>query len=623
MQKSLAAWLTLAIGFQYALAVPFSSSSITSDVTKATSQSYDYIIAGGGLTGLAVASRLTEDPDVTVLVIEQGTDRTGDPRFDDVRTYGEAFCATSGYELDYCFNSTAIPWRSDEAGQFGLPMAAGKMLSGSGGLNGASWTHGAKTQYDNLPLLNGDASWDFDGIMEAIHKVEKFHSPDSRLVSLGAQYTPPAHGYTGLLNVSFAQGMFSGPPQLAHEASKNYWNMQTNPDVASGNVNGATFIPNMLDPDVEQERASPLSAFIKPIEYERNNLVILTGNRVTSLTWSESQSNKATGVNFQSAPGATVYQATANKEVLLAAGSQQSPKLLELSGVGDPAVLNQFGIPVRVANPAVGKNLQEQTKTTLTWQVSPSYTGQLEGSGPANSIAFPTVQQLLGSQVDAVRNSTLASLHDYAQELEQLGYVVNATATEEILRLQVEGIFDKNEGAAEIFYTSKIGQNGEPDEIGVDLWNLIILARGTIHIRSTDPWDKPIIEPHYFGHPLDLQLQTLAAKQVRDVHATAPLDQASGLETLPGLSTLPANASFEDWEDWVKQTFTSVWHPIATCSMMKQELGGCVDSHGKVYGVDNVRVIDASVLPVQLSAHLSGSLYGIAEKLSESIKAGL
>lgn len=140
-------------------------------------------------------------------------------------------------------------------------------------------------------------------------------------------------------------------------------------------------------------------------------------------------------------------------------------------------------------------------------------------------------------------------------------------------------------------------------------------------MNSKDPFQQPVIEPAYFQHPLDLRLQTHATIQARQVYGLEPLKKLVTREIEPGLQRIPADASYEQWEDYVKDTFTSVWHPIATLAMMKEELGGVVDSKLRIYGIENVRVIDASVLPVQLSAHLSSSLYGIVEKVVEDIRA--
>lgn len=290
----------------------------------------------------------------------------------------------------------------------------------------------------------------------------------------------------------------------------------------------------------------------------------------------------------------------------------QSPQLLELSGVGDPAILQGLGIPVVKAMPQVGRNFQEQAKNTITFR--PKST-QFEGTGPPSAIAFPNAQQVLG--IDLAQKSyheALTQLPAWAQYLEYSGFIRNATSYLPILEAQLENI--QTEAAVEFFFTV----DPSAGTIGIDFWNLIVLSRGSVHINSTDPWQQPVINPAYFDHALDLLLQTRAMMQSREVYGVSPLADLVDVEIEPGLDRLPEHASYEDWEYYVKQTFTSVWHPIATLAMMKQEFGGVVDSKLKIYGIQNVRAVDASVLPVQLSAHLSSSLYGIAEKVVADIK---
>jgi choline dehydrogenase len=590
-----------------ALAAPAKTPNNTS-----INDSFDYVIVGGGLTGLTVASRLSENPSIKVLVIEGGQDNHNDPRVYDVRTYGQAFES----DLDYNMTSTPISWRNGTR----LPMAAGRSLGGSGSINGASWTKGPKTQYDLLPLLTGDESWGWDGLNQYMLGAEHFYAPSNELKSKGADYDGHKHGFSGPVKVSFAQGMFGSIQQPALNASQQVWGLDHVDDAASGIVNGVTTIPNMVQPDQSQNRSSPYTAYILGEPQQRDNLVILTGHRAVEIRWSNNCTEAepkcvltADGVYYQAERNSERLFVKATREVLLAAGAMQSPQLLELSGVGDPAILNKAGVPIQKTLMGVGKNLQEQTKNTITYIPK---SDDFDGSGPPSAIAFPNVRQLLGNMSSAVHAETLANLASYATDLEAQGLVANATATHEILKYQVANLFNQSEAAAEIFFTLAAETDSAPATVGADLWNLIVLARGTIHITSNNSFDLPEVEPSYFGHPLDLRIQTLATQQAAQVYSTSPLSEMINENILP--ASLPN--TYEQWEKFVKDTFTSVWHPIATLSMMKEEFGGVVDSKLKVYGLANVRVVDASVLPVQLSAHLSSSLYGIAEKAAVMIR---
>lgn len=579
---------------------------ITTNVNQVSNKTFDYIICGGGLTGLVVASRLSEDPSISVLVIEGGDDDHDDPRVNDVRTYGEAFES----DLDYNLTSTPIPWQNNT----GLPLVAGKTLGGSGSLNGASWTKGDKTQYDLLPVLTGDDSWSFDSLNEIMLDIEEFHEPSPEQVVKGAQYLDDFHGREGAVQVSFPHGMFGGIQLPALEASTLVWKgLKIIADFAAGVTNGATIIPNMVEANESQNRSSPFTVYAKHQTQERSNFLILTGHRVTSINWRNGTGMVADGVTFQACRECEAHTAKTNREVLLAAGSLQSPQLLELSGVGDPEILASAGVPLKLASPNVGKNMQEQTKNTLWF--NPVST-EFDGSGPPNAVAFPDVHQLFKDDSASMYQSIISNLEEYAHNLTAAGIVTNATATHQILKAQVNNLWKDNAGAAEIFFVTSPATG----QVGIDLWNLIVLARGYVHITSNSSWDHPKIEPSYFGHPFDLDVQLAATKQSREVFQAEPLASLVSAETFPGLDVIPQNATDDVWEQWVKETFTSVWHYIATLGMMKEELGGVVDSRLKIYGIENVRAVDASVLPIQLSAHLSSSLYGIAEKAAMMIK---
>ncbi|KAF2170222.1 GMC oxidoreductase [Zasmidium cellare ATCC 36951] len=586
------------------------SSGITNSSAVVDMQAFDYIIAGGGLTGLTVASRLTEDPSVSVLVIEAGYNNFNDSRVNDVRAYGQAFDS----ELDHSIYSTPVSWQNGEE----LLLVTGKTLGGSGSLNGASWTKGAKSQYDLLPFLTGDDSWGWDDFNDYMLKAENFHEPTQEQHQVkGANFDSLYHGSGGPVQVAFGAGMFGGTQIPALEASEKVWsNFSRNSDAASGLVNGGTVIPNMVDVEDNQNRSSPFTAYAQHQLEQRNNFLILTGHRVTEIVWKEGQDLIAEGVHFQASKNSTVHFAKANREVLLAAGSLQSPQILELSGVGDPDVLNAAGIATKHSLQGIGKNMQEQTKNTLTFTAKNGT--DFNGTGPPSAISFVTAQQLLRNDSAAWYNSVKANLTSYAQTLEEAGLVTNATATATILSAQLDNLFNTvDSAAAEIFFTITPTTN----QVGIDNWNLIVLSRGTAHIQSNSAWDHPIVEPSYFHHPLDLEFQTRVNQQSREVFETAPLSNYVVDEITPGKTLVPANATSKDWENWVKKSFTSVWHYIGTLSMMKEELGGVVDSRLKVYGLQNVRAIDASVVPIQLSAHLSSSLYGVAEKAAEMIQS--
>lgn len=121
---------------------------------------------------------------------------------------------------------------------------------------------------------------------------------------------------------------------------------------------------------------------------------------------------------------------------------------------------------------------------------------------------------------------------------------------------------------------------------------------------------------------MDMKVQIASAKLIRQLFNTPPLSNLSTGETQPGISTMPLNATDAQWRDWLFGSYVPVMHPVGTCAMMRQDLGGVVDGRLKLYGAVNVRIVDASVMPTQISAHLQSTLYGIAEKAADIIKKG-
>ncbi|KAJ2915836.1 hypothetical protein MD484_g4607, partial [Candolleomyces efflorescens] len=142
-------------------------------------------------------------------------------------------------------------------------------------------------------------------------------------------------------------------------------------------------------------------------------------------------------------------------------------------------------------------------------------------------------------------------------------------------------------------------------------------------MKTTDPFMKPTVNVNYFRTDFDLDVQVAASRLSRRVLTSPPMSSLSTGETIPG-NAVPDNAnrgSDQDWKTWIRANFNAVSHPVGTCAMMRRNLGGVVNAQLKVYDTTNLRIVDASVMPTQVSAHLMSTLYGIAEKAADLIKA--
>jgi choline dehydrogenase-like flavoprotein len=382
------------------------------------------------------------------------------------------------------------------------------------------------------------------------------------------------------------------------------------------------------------------TAYYQP-NANRSNLTILPEAQVHKIIFSHQEGEiVASGVDFTSY--GTKYHVKAEHEVLLCAGSIQSPQLLELSGIGSRNVLEPLGIKVVVENANIGENFQDHGIVPLCFQAADGVT-TFDSFGIAGVEAAATTQfygsqtGLLSSLIDS--NANLS----YQQVDQRIGHVSSTPISEltnaatnnaaPILKKQYkllgEALLNPKDSAYQMIYIPVGVQKGFADGEGTPSpGNFITLyasvarpySRGSVHITSKDPTVAPIIDPNYLSHPLDVELfsdgvlflQYLATKE-----PFASLLKDGGKAFHPGFEHLTKEMAGE----FCREALTSEYHPIGTCSMMPESEGGVVDTKLKLYGVANLRVIDASIFPLEIRNNLQTSVYAVAEKAADIIKS--
>ncbi|KAJ7111152.1 alcohol oxidase [Mycena crocata] len=581
-------------------------SGVTTSSAGINGSTFDYIVVGGGLTGITVASRLAENPDITVLLIEAGQDDRSNSEIYDLYAYSQAF----GGPMDWA-------WKAEQ----GKVLHGGKTLGGSSSINGGHWTRGLNAQYDAWSKLLEDSEasvgWNWAGMFSYMKKAETFSAPNSQQAAKGAQSIASYHGTSGPVQVTYPDLMYGGPQQPAFvDTIVNLTGIAHYKDLNGGTPNCVSITPVTMDWHRSDYRSSSVEAYLTPVQSQRTNWVTLARHIVTKIQWSNPGSVplKASGVEYAYWTNSTTrYTAQARREVIIAAGAIQTPQLLQLSGIGDSSILTPLGIKTQIDLKTVGRNLQEQTMNSLGANGNGFDKG---GRGPSDAIAYPNIYQLFGSQAAAKVSQIQGNISAWASS--QAGSALSASALQQIYQVQADLIINKNAPVVELFYDS-----GFPDDLGIDMWQLLPFSRGNVKITSTDPFTYPTIKCNYFSVGMDLDIQVAGARLSRRILSSPPLSKLSTGETFPG-SKVPDNAqrgTDAAWQTWIKNGFSSVAHPIGTASMMRRGLGGVVDAQLKIYDTSNVRVVDASVLPIQISAHLSSTLYGVAEKAADLIKA--
>ncbi|KAJ0158987.1 Glucose oxidase [Colletotrichum tanaceti] len=573
-----------------------------------STNSPDYVIVGGGTSGLALANRLSENPAVSVLIIEAGGSVFDNVNVTNPNGYGLAFDT----DIDFAFQTT----NQTHGGGSAQTMRAAKALGGTSTINGMAYTRAEASQIDAWERL-GNEGWNWDALFPYYLRSEHFQTPEPARQAAGRlEYQAELHGEDGPLLTGWTYGQTNGTvPALLNSTLRNL-GLPWNEDVNGGNMVGFSVFPRTVD----QERAvreDAARAYYYPYR-SRTNLRVLLNTRAQKITWKDNATvPTADGVEVVSANGSSSV-VRARREVILSAGALVSPLLLELSGVGRPSVLRRHGIRTVVDLPTVGENLQDQMNNGLSFDAKNSTV-----DGALTTVAYPSVAHIFDDDddVEAVAAQIKEALPAYAATVASAnGNVTRAADLLEFFEMQWSLIFESRVPVAEVLVSAAEGTWSS------EYWGLLPFARGSVHIgeassssSSSDSPSDAVIDPNYFLLDWDLLAQVRIAKFIRKLYGTAPFSALAGTETRPGTDVVPEDADVEGWEGYLKGSYRSNFHPVGTAAMMPREKGGVVDANLKVYGTSNVRVVDASVLPFQVCGHLVSTLYAVAERAADLI----
>ncbi|NHZ82724.1 choline dehydrogenase [Massilia sp. CCM 8695] len=530
---------------------------------------YDYIIVGGGTAGCVLANRLTRRRDTTVLLIEAGG------RDDYVWIH-----IPVGYL--HCIGNPRTDWMyktEPDAGLNGrsLIYPRGKVLGGSSSINGMIYMRGQSQDYERWAELTGDAGWGWDKVLPLFKKSEDYHGGASELHGSGGEWRVEKQRLSWQLLDAF------------RDAAEQTGIRKTE-DFNGGDNDGCNYF------DVNQKRGirwNTAKAFLKPAA-KRDNLTIMTGCHVERLIIDDTEQGKVCrGVEFTG--GGTAFTATAMRETVLTAGAVASPQILQLSGVGPAALLRDAGIAVQVDAPGVGDNLQDHLQLRMIYKVSNARTLNTTAASWFGKMKIGMEYAMFQSGPMSMAPSQLGAFarSDPGQLTPNLQYHVQPLSLE------------------------KFGDPLHPfPAFTASVCNLRPTSRGHVRIASSDSYAAPKITPNYLSTEQDRKTAAAALTLTRKIVAAPAMARYAPEEFKPGM----AFRTEEELAEAAGQIGTTIFHPVGTCKMGRAgDPMAVVDSQLRVNGVQKLRVVDASVMPLITSGNTNSPTIMIAERAAELI----
>lgn len=529
-----------------------------------SAETYDYVVVGAGSAGCVLANRLSARPDAKVLLLEAG---------------GETHpLSRVPISFSLFIDAPKVNWRyfsepEEATHDRAIPIPRGRMLGGSSAINGLVYVRGQPLDYNTWAQL-GNRGWSYDDLLPVFRKMERYEGTPSELRAtqgpLGVSVSPDES--------PIYEALYQAGEEIGLARNDDY-----NGDDQEGMCKTQTTISN-------GRRMSVAHCYLRPAR-KRANLQVITNAFASRLLL---EGKRCVGVEYTR--GNDTFTAHANAEVILSAGSINSPQLLELSGIGRPEILGSHGVAVQHELNGVGENLRDHYAPRLAIEVTQkgvTYNDRAKGLG-------------LGWQI-------------LRYAITRKGFLSIPSAPMLAFLKSRDGLETPDIQVHFVPFTVKNvkkRQLGDVPGLTMTFYQLRPESLGSIHIQSNDHQQHPAIRLNFLSDPTDVQCMLDGVRKLRQ------LVDAKALAAFRGNWIKPTDDIRSDDEilQWVKETAETAYHPIGTCKMGRDPLA-VVDDQLRVHGMQGLRVADGSIMPTMVSGNTNAACIMIGERAAELILA--